>query len=97
MKYINIDECLSKIEQGRIDRNNDANIYLGITPKEIVLELAYSREKSDHIVLKRISFPEDRRLHEEIYVEFLVVSMIIEHSCRVRRFVDDVRKTKNRG
>lgn len=93
MKYINIDECLSKIDEARIDRENDANIYLGITPKEVVLQLAYSNEQKDHVVLKRTSLPIDRQVHEEIWVEYLAVSMIIEHSYNVKRFVDDVRRT----
>ena len=92
MTYINIDECLQQIDETRIDRENGANVYLGITPKEIVLELAYSKEKKDHMVLKRTSLPADRKYHEAIWVEYLAVAMIIEHSYKVRRFVDDVRR-----
>lgn len=93
MKYISIDECLAQIDETRIDRENGANVYLGITSKEVVLELAYSMEKKDHIVLKRTSLAQDSLVNEEIYVEYLAVQMIIEHSYRVRRFVDDVRRT----
>lgn len=93
MKHISIEECLSKIDVNRIDRENGANVYLGITRKEVVLELAYSQDKKDHIVLKRTSLPNDSKAQEDIWVEYLAVSMIIEHSYRVRLFVDDVRKT----
>ena len=93
MKYISIDECLAQIDEARIDRENGANVYLGITSKEVILELAYSEKKTDHMILKRANLPADRRLHGEIWVEYLAVSMIIEHSYKVKRFVDDVRRT----
>ena len=82
----------SKKTETRIDRENGANAYLAATQKEVVLEFAYSREKKDHVILKRTSLPADRSVHEEIWVEYLAVSMFIEHSCRVKRFVDDVRR-----
>lgn len=95
MKYINIDECLAQIDEARIDRSNHANVYLCRTSSEVILQFAYSRDKQDHIVLKQASVPSDGKAYEEIWVEYLAVSMFIEHSYRVPRFVDDVRGRRN--
>lgn len=91
MKYINIDECLAQINETRIDRSNHANVYLCRTESEVILQFAYSQDKQEHIVLKQTSLPSDGRAYEEIWAEYLSVSMIIGHSYRVQRFVDDVR------
>lgn len=91
MKYINIDECLAQIDETRIDRKNHANVYLCRTSSEVILQFAYSKDKLDHIVLKQTGLPSDWNTYEEIWTEYLAVSMIIEHSYRVKRFVDDVR------
>lgn len=91
MKYINIDECLAQIDEARINRNNHANVYLCRTSTEVILQFAYSQDKQDHIVLKQASIPSDGKAYEEIWIEYLAVSMFIEHSYRVHRFVDDVR------
>lgn len=93
MKYINIDECLAQIDETRIDRNNHANVYLCRTASEVILQFAYSQDKQDHFILKKTSIPSDGNAYEEIWIEYLAVSMLIEHSYRVERFVDDVRKT----
>lgn len=96
MNYININECLAQINETRIDRSNHANVYLCRTASEIILQFAYSQEEKDHIVLKQTSIPSDGSVYEEIWVEYLAVSMIIEHSYKVKRFVDDVRRTMNK-
>ena len=93
MKYINFDECLAQIDEALIDRSNHANVYLCRTSSEIVLQFAYSQDKQDHFILKQTSIPLDANAYEEIWVEYLAVSMLIEHSYRVERFVDDVRET----
>lgn len=91
MKYINIDECLAQIDVKRINRKNHANVYLCRTSSEVVLQFAYSQDKQDHIVLKQASLPSDGKAYEEIWIEYLAVSLLVEYSYRVERFVDDVR------
>lgn len=99
MRYIEFEECMSQIDETRIDRKNNANVYLAATKDEVVLEFAYSVDKKDHIVLKRMAFPEDRSVHDEIWVEYLATSMLIAHAYGVERIVDDVRKpiSSNKG
>lgn len=91
MKYINIDECLARIDEARIDRSNHANVYLCRTSSEIILQFAYSQDKQDHFVLKQDEYPSDMEVYEEIWREYLAVSMLIEHIYMVEQFVDDVR------
>ena len=91
MKYINFDECLVQIDEARIDRNNHANVYLCRTASDVILQFAYSQDKQDHFILKQDEYPSDKEVYEEIWIEYLAVSMLIEHIYRVERFVDDVR------
>lgn len=95
MKYINIEECIAQIDVKRIKRKNHANVYLCRTSLEVILQFAYSQDEQEHIILKKTSLPSDGKAYEEIWTEYLAVSMIIEHSYRVKRFVDDVRERRN--
>lgn len=95
MKYINIEECLVQIEESRINRDKFANVYVSATDNEITLQFAYSDEMHDEIVLKRVKTICPRELQNEVWQEFLAVSMIIEHAFNVRRITDDVRGVVN--
>lgn len=90
MKYISIEECLALIQEEKIKREKSANVYLGITNRDIVLEFAYSEDKQDHVLLKQMSTMCHPEL-EEVVQEYLAVAMIIEQTYKVRRFMDDIR------
>lgn len=91
MKYISIEECLALIQEEKIKREKSANVYLGITNRDIVLEFAYSEDKQDHILLKQMTTICHPELLEEVVHEYLSVAMIIEQTYKVRRFMDDIR------
>ena len=94
MKYVSIEKCCSLIEENRIDREHGANVYIMRKDDEIVLEFAYSEAKHDHFILSKITLICSDKIKEEIYQEYLALSMLIETKYNVLRFVDDVRGTE---
>ena len=96
MRYINMEECFSNIQENRIDRKRGAYVYLLRNEKEIVLEFAYSEEKNEHFILSKMIFVSPNEMKEEIWQEYLALSMILETRYLVRRFVDDLRNLKEK-
>lgn len=89
MKYININESIAQIDESRINRKKHANVYLCATESAITLQFAYSEDKLDHFIIKQITSRE-MELSNEIWLEFLTVSMMIQMRYRVERYIDDV-------
>lgn len=51
MNHLNIEECCSKIEEERIDRDNLANVYAMADDNRMLVSFAYSDRKKDEIIL----------------------------------------------
>lgn len=93
MDYLNIEECCSKIEDSRIDRENSANVYVMADDKRMLVSFAYSDKVNDEIILVDVQ-NYNKEHSKEIWLEYLTLSMLIETKYKVRRFVDDVRTTE---
>lgn len=93
MVYLNIEECCSRIEEDRIDRDNMANVYIMADDKRMLVSFAYSDRKGDELILvDTLNYNKEHA--KEIWLEYLTLSMIIETRYKVRRFIDDVRTTE---
>lgn len=90
MKYVNIEECCSKVEESRIDRESKANVYLMADDSRMLVSFAYTDRINDETVLIEVK-NYDKKNGEEIWQELLALSMFVENKYQIRRFVDDVR------
>ena len=91
MKYISIKDCLEKIDTTKINREKHANVYVGATNEQMILQFAYSEDKQDHLILVSENTPKNKKAQDEMWGEFLSVSMILEYAFEVARVVDDLR------
>lgn len=92
MKYINIEECLSKIDEKRIDYCRYPLVYAGADTYSMVVAFSYKEE--DEIDIVRIT-SEEETFTEEMWQEFLLLSMIISNKFGVKRVVDNVWNPQN--
>lgn len=53
MSYINVDECLSKIDENRINRYKYANVYAGADADTMTIGFAYSAKREDEFSVVR--------------------------------------------
>ncbi len=90
MSYINVEECLAKIDEKRINRYNYANIYVGADANTMSLAFAYSDNMEDEFSIIKFEASE-MELTEELWQEILCVSKLIEQRFDVERIVDDTR------
>jgi len=88
MKYLDLEKCLSMIDESKIDRFNYANVYVGSSKNDICLLFEYSDRMDDDIELSRITSKETE-LTEEIWKEYLAASALIEKKYDVERIIDD--------
>lgn len=90
MKYIDIEKCLAKIDESKIDRYDYANVYVASSKSDMCICFAYSDKMEDEFTIIRITSKE-AELTEEMWREFLAVSAIIEKKYGVERIIDDAR------
>ena len=88
MKYLDVEKCLSMIDESKIDRYDYANVYVGASKDDMSICFAYSDKIEDEFTIVRIS-SKDIELTEEVWREFLAVSALIEKRFNVERIVDD--------
>jgi len=90
MSYINVEECLAKINESRISRYNYANVYASADAKTMTIGFAYSDNMEDEFSIVRFEAKETE-LTEELWQEILCVSKLIADKFDVERIVDDAR------
>jgi len=88
MKYLDLEKCLTMIDESKIDRYNYANIYVGSSKNDICLVFEYSDKLDNDIELSRTTSKETK-LTEEVWKEYLAASALIEKKYGVERIIDD--------
>lgn len=89
--HIDVEDCISKIDESRINREKHANVYVYADKSSVGLFFAYSDVKEDEIVLERISDTCHENLLDELWKEYLSVGETISRLLNVRLVIDDVR------
>lgn len=92
MKYLNIEECLSKIDEKRIDHCNYPQVY--VCADKHIMAITFSYQDGDDMEIIKITRKE-AYFTEEMWQEFLTLSMMISNKFGVERIVDNVWKQEH--
>lgn len=90
MKYINVEECISKIDPEKVNIYDYANVYVSADKNSMTLAFSYSDNMEDEFSILRIT-EDEMELTDELWKEFLAVSILIRDRFNVERIVDNVR------
>lgn len=90
MQYISEYDCLSKIEEGRINRSKSANVYVYATNKHMGISFAYSDAKHDEVSLVKLDCSSLDNIGS-VWQELLVMAKVIKEKFKVILFEDNVR------
>lgn len=93
-KIAEIEKCLLLIDDKRIEKRKDenANVYVYITNREMGLNFAYSDKKEDEEILIKVNNIILEEVEEE-WGELQIMAKAIASLYEVRIFIDDARTT----
>jgi len=89
VRHINLEECLKKIDNKKIDIYKYANVYVSRDEDSMVVKVEYSNELYNDVTIAEFHRT-DTELTEELWKELISLSDIISNKYGIERIVDDV-------